>query len=135
MELSIDNPGTKELRKFGLIFGAIFSLLFGLFFPWVFSNEWPMWPWIVAGVFWLWAIALPGSLFPVYKIWLQFGHIAGWINTRLILGIVFYLVFLPTGLIMRLLGKDPMKRKLDSNVVSYRVVSESAPKDHVEGPY
>jgi hypothetical protein len=131
----IENPGTQELRKFGLVSGSIVAVLFGLLLPWIFGFQWPRWPWIFAGVLGSWALIHPNSLFLVYKPWLKFGHIAGWINTRIILGILFYLVFLPAGMIMRLLGKDPMFRKLDKSTPSYRITSEPIARDHVERPY
>jgi hypothetical protein len=131
----IENPGSQELRKFGLISGIIVAVLFGLALPWLFGYEFPLWPWIFAGCLGVWALAHPASLFVVYRIWLKFGHVAGWINTRIILGIMFYFVFLPAGIIMRLLGKDPMARSLDSSMPSYRKVSDPITKDHVERPY
>ncbi len=132
---TIENPGKTELRKFGLVSGAIVATLFGLLLPWLFDYAWPRWPWILAAILWLWSLAHGESLFVVYRAWLKFGHIAGWVNTRIILGIVFYLVFLPAGLLMRLLGNDPMARKLDGSIKSYRISSERTEKDHVERPY
>lgn len=131
----IENPGTAELRKFGLVTGAIIIVLFGLILPWVFGFNWPTWPWILAGILWVWALAMPDTLFLVYRPWLKFGHIAGWINTRIILGLLFFLVFFPAGVLMRLLGNDPMARKLDDTVDSYRIVSDTIAKDHIERPY
>ena len=49
---------------------------------------------------------------PVFKLWLKVAHAVGWFNTQILLSIVFILVFIPTGLVMRLLRKDPMKRKM-----------------------
>lgn len=66
---------------------------------------------------------------------MKFGHIAGWINTRIILGIMFFAIFFPAGLLMRIFAKDPMARKLDDAAQSYRVASEIPEKDHVERLY
>ena len=54
---------------------------------------------------------------------------------RLILGILFYGLFLPIGAVMRPFGKDPMRRKLDKTLASYRVKSHHDLKDNVERPY
>ena len=54
----------------------------------------------------------PNVLRPVFNLWLKIAHAIGWFNTQLLLSIVFILVFIPTGLIMRLFRKDPMKRKI-----------------------
>lgn len=128
-------PNKKELREFGLITGAIAAMLFGLLLPWLFDRELPYWPWIVAGILWIWALLLPTTLLPVYRGWLAIGHVLGWINTRIILGIMFYFLFLPVGLIMRLLGKDPMARKLDKSLSTYRITRAHPKKNHVERPY
>ena len=49
---------------------------------------------------------------PVFKLWLKVAHAVGWFNTQILLSIVFILVFIPTGLVMRLLRKDLIKRKM-----------------------
>ena len=133
--IQIENPGTQELRKFGLVFGAIVAVLFGLFLPWVFDFAWPVWPWIVSGISCSWALVHPDSLIFIYRIWMKFGHVMGWINTRIILGIMFYVIFFPAGVLMRLVAKDPMARKLDAETKSYRIESEVPEKNHIERPY
>lgn len=125
----------SELRDFGLIMGSIVALLFGLLLPWLFSAEFPFWPWIVAGIFVLPGLLFPQILAPVYKVWMAFGHVMGWINTRLILGIMFYLIILPIGLMLRLFGKDPMHRKTDPTVDSYREIHPDRDKKHFERPF
>jgi hypothetical protein len=54
----------------------------------------------------------PITLRPVFKLWLKIAHAIGWFNTQLLLSIIFILIFTPIGLVMRLLRKDPMKRKM-----------------------
>ena len=135
LSIKIENPGTQELRKFGWVTGAIVAVLFGLFLPWAFNYSWPLWPWIFAGISCFWGMAHPDSLFVVYRVWMKFGHIAGWINTRIILGIMFYFIFFPAGILMRLFAKDPMARKLDSTAKSYRIASETPDKNHIERPF
>ena len=135
LNLTVENPGASELRKFGLVTGLIVSAIFGLLLPWLFNYQWPIWPWVIAGALSLWALLAPASLFIVYKYWMKFGHVAGWINTRIILGIMFYLVFFPAGVLMRIFASDPMTRKLDSSTKSYRIVSTPLDKHHSEKPY
>jgi len=83
----------------------------------------------------LWGLLAPTTLKPVYVGWMKFGNVMNWINTRIILGILFYGLFLPIGVVMRLFGKDPMQRKLDRGLSSYRVTSENDDKSNVERPY
>ena len=130
---ALDNKG---LRKFGLTTGAIIVVLFALFFPWVFDvATMPVWPWIVAALLWVPALFIPSVLRPVYTTWMKIGHAIGWVNTRIILGVLFYVLVLPMGLIMRLFGKDPMLRRHDKSVLSYRIASVSEPKDRLEKPF
>lgn len=136
MTMNIPVLDNKGLRKFGITTGVIIVVLFAAFFPWVFDAEtMPIWPWIVAGILWLPALFMPNSLRPVYTVWMRIGHAIGWVNTRIILGLVFYIVVLPMGLIMRMFGKDPMARKYDKAASSYRVKTVSEPKDRLEKPY
>ena len=129
------DPDKKELRQFGLIFATGMALIFGLFLPWLFEKPWPLWPWIVTGVFTVTALLLPQVLRPVFWLWMKFGHVLGWINTRIILGITFLLLFIPVALVFHLIGKDPMRRKLDPSVSSYRIKSEHLPRERMEKPF
>jgi len=124
----------QDLRKFGIITGLIFAVLFGLLFPWIFDKTIPYWPWILAAILVAWALLHPQSLNPVYKIWMKIGHVLGWINTRIILSILFYLVFMPTGMVIRLFRVDLLKRKIEDSS-SYRVESTQQDKEHIERPY
>lgn len=125
----------QELRSFGLTTAVILAVLFGLLLPWVFNYRWPSWPWVIAAILCAWALFLPATLRPVYHGWMKIGSILGWLNTRIILGILFYTVFVIVGLIMKLIGNDPMSRKLDKSSKSYRVTSQPRKKDHVERPF
>ena len=129
-------PNSKtEMRKFGLPMAAVIALLFGLLLPWLFAYTYPRWPWPVAGIFLLAALATPLLLAPVFDAWMRLGHVLGWINSRIILGLMFYTVFLFVAVLMKLLGKDPMARKFDSTLDSYRVPSEVRARNHLEKPF
>lgn len=129
---------TSDLRKFGFIMGIMIVLIFGLFFPWVFDKTketWPMWPFIAMAVFFTLAIVVPKVLGPVNTIWLKIGHVLGWVNTRIILGIMFFLLIFPIGLLLKLFGKDSMQRKMSDDVDSYRVLVTPREKNHLEKPF
>ena len=83
----------------------------------------------------LWALVVPMSLRPVYYWWMRFALLLSRITTPIILGIVFYLVFLPVALVMKLIGRDPMARRFDEGATSYRVPSHKAPRDQLEKPF
>ena len=121
---------TKRLRSFGLIVGGIFTLI-GVW-PAVWrSQPLRLWSLILGGMLMALALAWPGSLTQIYRLWMTVGEILGWINTRIILGVLFYLVFTPLGLYMRLRGKDPMRRTLEPEAKSYRVVRQPRPAAHM----
>ena len=126
---------TSELRKFGVIMGVFIMLFFGLLIPWIWGFSSPTWSWIAAAAFIGLGLVLPVSLKPVFIVWMKLSHVLGWINTRLLLGIVFYCIVMPIGLVMRLFGTDPMHRKFDEKVKSYRVKSKQPSVDHLEKPF
>ena len=125
----------KGLREFGFIMAGAIGALFGLFLPWWFDRAWPVWPWIVAAGFTVWALAAPLSLKAVYRGWMKFGRVMGRIVTPVILTLTFFIAILPTGLVMRALGKDPMRRRFDPEAASYLIKSESPPRERLERPF
>lgn len=135
MDSNMTVMSLKDLRKFGLVTGTIFVLIFGLILPWIFTHDFPVWPWAVAGFFWIMALIYPSGLLPIYRGWMAIGNLLGWINVRIILGIVFYTVFLSTGLVMKILGRDSMKRKLQQEKISYRIISHKNDPERMEKPY
>jgi len=90
-----------------------------------------LWSLILGGVLMALALVWPRSLTQVYRLWMTVGEVLGWINTRLILGVLFYLVFTPLGWCMRLRGKDPMQRTWAPEAESYRVVRQPRPSSHM----
>ena len=125
----------KELRKFSWIFASLVAGLFGLIFPWILNRDLPMLPWIIAVFFFVWGLLIPKTLQPFYRLWMRFGFLMNAIMTRLVLGIVFYLVILPFGLIFRVRGKDLINRKWDKASHSYRVSSSKAADNDMERPF
>jgi len=98
------------LKSFGLTMGVVFLALGGLFF---FRQKHAIAvnSLIVSCMFFTVGLVLPILLKPIYIIWMRFAFILGWINTRVILIILFYLVFTPLGLLMRLFRIDLLERK------------------------
>lgn len=125
----------KELRDFGIVTGLIVAVIFGLFFPWLLDTGFPLWPWILAGILAVWALVAPASLQPVYRGWMRFGLLISSITTPLILGLVFYVVIMPFGVVMRAIGHDPMARKIDDEIPSYRVPSRKTDAKGMERPF
>ena len=126
-------PDTKGLRQFGFIFASLMAVLFGLFLPWVFNHATPLWPWIIASVFAVWAMVHPESLKYIYKPWMKFGLFMGMINSTILLSLVFYILFTPISLFFKLIGRDAMHRKQGDS--SYWKKSEQPSKQHMERNY
>ena len=124
-----------DLRKFGLILGVLFAGIFGFLVPSLGHKIIPTWPWIVALVLWLPAAIYPRALALVYKVWMKIGDVLGFINTRIILGLLFFFIIWPIGLLKRMLTTDVMGKRFDPNAKTYRTTV--TPKDikHMEKPF
>lgn len=122
---------TRQLRSFGLIVGGAFAFI--SLWPRVYHGASPrLWALILAAALIMPALIFPSSLRAFYQGWMSVGQLLGWINTRVILGIIFFLLFFPVGLIIRLLGKDPMNRKFDAGATTYRVPRHARPGSHMK---
>lgn len=124
----------SELRKFGLIVGGIFGLI-GVWPALVHRGPFRLWALALAGLLIAPALAFPKILAPAHRGWMRLGHVLGWINTRIIMAIIFFFVVTPMGWVMRLIGKDPMLRQFDSKVDTYRLKKESRPASHMSRQY
>ena len=132
---TIKKLDARELRSFGLSTGAIVAVLFGALIPWIWGLNYPAWPWVVLAVLGLWAIVMPKSLRPVYRLWMRIGLLISKLTTPIILGIVFFLVIVPIGLASRIFSRDPLNRKFDSDVGTYRIEKDSQSAEALEKPY
>ena len=121
----------KELRQFGLLVGAVFTVIG--FWPLVFRGEsLRLWAIGLGGLLIAFGGILPQLLAPIHKGWMWVGHIMGWINTRILLGIVFYALVTPIGLVFRLIGKDTMRQAFAESSTTYRVVRSPRPHSHMK---
>lgn len=125
----------KQLRKFGFILITFIGLL-GIALPYWRHHSTPTWPWILNALLLIPTLIQPAWLKAIYAPWMKLGHLLGWINTRIILGLIYFIVITPMGILMRLCGKDPMERLFDKQLVSYRkpIATPSDPQ-HMEKPF
>lgn len=103
----------RELRKFGFVMAGALAVIGGLllwrgksYYPYFFGCS------LLLGVL---GAALPSMLMPIQKAWMTLAVIMGWIMTRVILCVLFYVVLTPIALLMRLLGKDILDMKFGSD--------------------
>ncbi|MEM6327206.1 MAG: SxtJ family membrane protein [Bacteroidota bacterium] len=116
-----------SLRRFGLTVGAVFAGI-GVFLLW--RGEWE---WTVVrqslvglgGTLMVLGALVPVVLRPVYRVWMTLAFAMGFVMTRVILTAVFALVVTPIGVVMRLLGKDPLPKHRDASADSYWIVREA----------
>lgn len=72
------------------------------------------------------------TVIQLYRAWIKLGDMLGWINSRIILGIMFYLLFVPIGLLLRLLGKGRIREMQRNQTNTFRQVSTPRPSTHFE---
>lgn len=125
----------KGLRNFAWMFAAVVASVFGLVMPWLLKQDWSFGPWLIAVVFFVWGLVAPSTVRPFYRLWMRFGFVMNAIVTRIILGMIFYVVIFLVGLIFRLRGMDPLHRKWDHELQSYRVKSSVASRTDMERPF
>jgi hypothetical protein len=108
----------KSLRKFGLAMSIAFLVVAGIL---LIRHRQYMIPFFIAAsaTFIFLTFAIPVLLKPIYIIWMRLGFVLGWVNTRVILFVMFYLIFFPVGLVMKLLRNDPLLRRIDKKTSSY----------------
>lgn len=109
-------------RSFGLVFAVVF-LTIGLW-PLVRGGTLRAWALVLAGAFLIAALTRPSLLAPLNRLWTRFGLLLGKVTTPIVMSILFYLVVTPTGLLMRLFGKDPLRLSRDREADSYWIKRE-----------
>jgi len=124
----------KELRQFGLLVGGVFGVI-GLW-PVVFRGEpFRSWAIVLGSLLLILGSIVPQTLRQVHRGWMQIGHVLGSINTKIILGIIYYGLITPMGLVMRLMGKDLMGRALAKEATTYRVVRVPRSREHMRNQF
>ena len=108
-EINNIKSGKSELRKFGNTIGIILMIIAGILF-WKEKESFQIFL-TIGAVLCFSGLALPVFLKPLYWIWMIFATILGWIMTRVILSLLFYVIFTPIGLIPRIFGKQFLELK------------------------
>ena len=117
----------KAMSKFtiqiitGQSFGIVISIVFLIVALYPLSNSETLHIWalfVSSGLLILSFIAPQAIVLPI-KLWLKFAILLGSIITPIVISIIYFIVVVPMGIIMRLLGKDLLKQKLDKNAKSY----------------
>lgn len=119
------------LRKFGLTMAFCFAVItLAIFLKHKLVINQTL---IISLFFLIFAICAPFFLKYLYIVWMKLAFILSWFNTRLLLGIIFYFVFAPVGLFMRLFRRDPLEIKPQRQNSSYwkpKEIKEFSPTDY-----
>lgn len=128
---------TAAMRSFALTMSIAFPSVFMLVLPWFFNTLIPVWPAFISAILMILHVLKPSAIYYPYRVWMVIASVFGWVNTNLILGLVFFLVITPMGVVMKLLGKLQYKNKVvaKSNWVKPENSPASKDKKRLEEPF
>ena len=113
-------------RNFGIVFSIVFLII--SLWPLLNQNDIRIWSLIISGIFLILGLINSKLLLPLNKIWFKFGILLGNFIAPIVMGIVYFMVVTPTGLIMRLLGKDLLNLKRN-NKHTYWIEKDNSNND------
>jgi len=111
-----------------------FPLFFGAIAPWLFNHELQWWTLSISLVSLPLALLAPQLLYFPYRAWMFVGGIIGFINTRIILGLTFYLMIFPIGMVLRIFNKLQFKKK-NHRCSNYIIRTDKITKEQLENPF
>ena len=117
----------KELRDFGLIWAIIFLII--ALFPLKNEDDIRSWSLIISSVFFIISITYP-QLYKItyfYQSWIKFGNFIGKINSKIIMLVLFYFIFFPIGIFIKIFRKDLLNTKIDKSLNSYFIDRKDQP--------
>ena len=109
----MDDIKISSNRSFGIVFCVVFLII--SFYPIVNDENIRIWSLLTSFVFLILGILNSKALTPLNRLWFKFGIILGSIVSPIIMGIIFFFVVTPIGLLMKLLKKDPLNRRFNNN--------------------
>ena len=127
----MDNVKIASNRSFGIVFFIVFLLI--ALYPLINSDGIRMWSVILSLIFLVLGLLDSKILTPLNKIWFKFGILLGRIISPIIMGIIFFFVVTPIGLIMRILGKDLLNLKYNNNKTYW--IEKTGPKSKMRNQF
>ena len=112
-------PSQKELRNFGLFIGITFLLFLGWLVPLINGHSFAKWTIYISLPFIIIGIIKPNLLFLTYKLWISLGNLLGWINSYIILGLIYIIILIPIAFVMRIVRYDPLRIR-EKNKLTYK---------------
>ena len=127
----MDDIKISSNRSFGIVFFTVFLLI--ALYPLIHSEEIRFWSIIISLIFLVLGLLNSKILAPLNKLWFKFGIFLGKIISPLIMGIIFFLVVTPIGILMRLLGKDLLNLKHNKNKSYW--IDKTGPKSKMRNQF
>ena len=124
----MDDVKLSSNRSFGIVFFVVFLLI--ALYPFTYGEELRIWSIIISIIFLILGFLNSKILAPLNKIWFKFGILLGKIISPLIMGIIFFLVVTPIGLIIKLFGKDVLNLKYNKNKSYW--IEKNGPKSNMK---
>lgn len=116
---------TATDKSFGLTVGSILAAIAGLRSWWVGGLSWLMVLLLVVGLgLVVAAVIRPGALAPLNRLWTRLGLVLFHVVNPLVMLLLFSVAIVPAGLVMRLAGHDPMRRRFDPDAATYWITRE-----------
>ena len=119
-------------RSFGIVFFIVFVLI--AIYPLINQGEVRIWSLIISFLFLFLGLVNSKILTPLNKLWFRFGLFLGKIISPIIMGVIFFLVVTPIGLLMRFFGKDVLNLKLNKKKSSYWI-EKDGPKSKMKNQF
>ena len=127
----MDDIKISSNRSFGIVFFIVFLLI--ALYPLTYSQDIRIWSVIISIIFLVLGLFNSKILTPLNKLWFKFGIFLGKIISPIIMGIIFFLVVTPIGLLMRLLGKDLVNLKYNNNKSYW--IEKKGPKSKMKNQF
>ena len=127
----MDDVKISSNRSFGIVFFIVFLLI--ALYPLINKGEFRLWSLIISFIFFILGISNSKILTPLNKLWFKFGIFLGKIVSPIIMGIIFFFVVTPIGVLMRIFGKDVLNLKYN-NKKSYWI-EKTGPKSKMKNQF
>ncbi len=116
-EIKLINSSESELKKFGFTVGGVLWAI-GLLLFYFGKASAPYFS-VIGAVLIGFGVIAPNFLFHVHRAWMTLAVVMGFLMTRVILSVLFYLVLTPIGFIAKITGKDFLDLKFKENKATY----------------
>ena len=127
----MDNVKIGSNKSFGIVFAIVFLLI--AIYPLINKEELRIWSLIIAIIFLVLGLINSKILNPLNKLWFKFGILLGRIVSPIIMGVIFFLVVTPIGLLMRIIGKDILNLKFNKDKSYW--IEKTGPKSKMKNQF